>query len=84
MSYLDDHLKVVMDNSLVSSASKFYQAATSNGPPIIYGKLKNWLLDEEMYTSADIDHCGCSTILKKVGMSNKLGKIFVVFRAIEA
>lgn len=56
-----------MDNTLVSSASKFYQAATSKRAPIIYGKLRNWLLDEEIYTSTDVDRCGCSTILKKVG-----------------
>lgn len=60
-------------NSIVDSASKLYQAASLTSPPVIFGKLKNWLLDCEANSTLGLSDEAESSgsigtkILKKVG-----------------
>ncbi|KAG8272244.1 hypothetical protein J6590_044903 [Homalodisca vitripennis] len=67
MSCMEGDIEEIISSSLINSATRLYQAAALTGPPSVYGKLKNWLLDEEIASSDDSEYCGGAKILKKVG-----------------
>ncbi|XP_054263954.1 myotubularin-related protein 6 isoform X2 [Macrosteles quadrilineatus] len=66
MSYLEEVSEEVIGSSLINSATKFYQAATMAAPPLVYGKLKNWLSVDDACSPADLELCGGQKFVKKV------------------
>lgn len=59
-------LDEIITNSVRTSASRLYKAASLTDSPSIYSTFKHWFLDGDSSASADASLCGGSKILKKV------------------